>query len=739
MGPRKKAKPNPKAEADEPSPPPETVPLPETPGSSGTQSESQSSLAEHETQRGTSAAASAEGSPPAPSTKSWLGGTWPRASKSAPITQVAKKSITSVGKVISEVAESAIAQRPRTPLGQSSPLRAPSLYLSGKLGTSSRSLPISATTTKVNVSSSNLSRPPETARRKSLEGKPEVLAVVEDKVREDKGGEEKAVAQETGNAVTDQHERSQQNAPETGETGPQENPGGNQAGWLGWFSRGEAGSDGSAQAGLDSGKAPEGQNTKAMEEQSAKPAELVDSKSAVQESTMSVPDQAPYHGKDPEPNLNKSAGQTEPHPPRSWLPIWGSSGATSDKSANVAENVNSIAAKPEDSVNLSLETQAASAEAHDTGASSGWTFWSRGNARPATSDGTSQATSGKLAVAGSSSESQPENAVVAGHKKGASVTPKTLKRERPQSLQAADNTIKRSTSTTNASGNSAIAVQVPPMVESTNSSSSQSFDAAPGPQNLILPPLKQTYKPPDNPGLLEKLRSLLYVAEASPPKHVNLLEKPLPIKKALAIGVHGYFPAPLLRSVLGQPTGTSIKFAEYAASAVQKWTKDHGYTCEVEKIALEGEGKIEERVDLLWKLLLNWIESVRKADFILVACHSQGVPVAIMLVAELISFGCVHGARIGICAMAGVNLGPFADYKSRWISGSAGELFEFARPDSTVSKDYEAALDSVLRYGVKILYIGSIDDQLVSLEVCTLALKYIPNQALVHTALAAHF
>ena len=69
--------------------------------------------------------------------------------------------------------------------------------------------------------------------------------------------------------------------------------------------------------------------------------------------------------------------------------------------------------------------------------------------------------------------------------------------------------------------------------------------------------------------------------------------------------------------------------------------------------------------------------------------------------------------------MAGVNLGPFADYKSRWISGSAGELFDFARPDSQVSKDYEAALDVALRFGVKVVYVGSIDDQLVSLESST--------------------
>ena len=67
--------------------------------------------------------------------------------------------------------------------------------------------------------------------------------------------------------------------------------------------------------------------------------------------------------------------------------------------------------------------------------------------------------------------------------------------------------------------------------------------------------------------------------------------------------------------------------------------------------------------------------------------------------------------------MAGVNMGPFPELKSRWIGGSAGELFEFARPSSQVSADYRQALDVALRYGVKIVFSGSIDDQLVSLDV----------------------
>lgn len=189
--------------------------------------------------------------------------------------------------------------------------------------------------------------------------------------------------------------------------------------------------------------------------------------------------------------------------------------------------------------------------------------------------------------------------------------------------------------------------------------------------------------------------------------------------------------------MIGEPTGTSIRFANHAAEAIRRWTDSHGsIDCEIEKVALEGEGKIAERVDNLWKLLLNWIDHIRKADFVLLACHSQGVPVAIMLVAKLIEFGVVTSARIGVCSMASVSLGPFSDYKSRLFGESTTELFEFANPESTVSKRlvvlptsyrnsnlnisrYEDSLRICLQYGVRITYCGSIDDQLVSLESST--------------------
>ena len=51
------------------------------------------------------------------------------------------------------------------------------------------------------------------------------------------------------------------------------------------------------------------------------------------------------------------------------------------------------------------------------------------------------------------------------------------------------------------------------------------------------------------------------------------------------------------------------------------------------------------------------------------------------------------------------------------LMGSANELWEFANPESEVSQRLEAATKTVLNHGAKITYVGSIDDQLVPMEV----------------------
>ncbi|KAH7380306.1 hypothetical protein DE146DRAFT_572853, partial [Phaeosphaeria sp. MPI-PUGE-AT-0046c] len=379
---------------------------------------------------------------------------------------------------------------------------------------------------------------------------------------------------------------------------------------------------------------------------------------------------------------------------------------------------------------------------------SAWAFWYRGEpeAENLKTDGKPQKHVGEVAVFNTPSQSHPEaaqfneqehNAAESGAPKE---TQEPLKAQEPvkaeslakksfrslRGLQKSANKAKETLTKTPDASNSITPTKTSPVLEPTRPDTAPAAQAVPKvstktkqePPNLLLPEFKNTYQLVQQPNFWQQIRRY-FLGKEEPMPHLHIQPAPLRIKKAVAIGVHGFFPAPILQKVLGQPTGTSIRFANAAAAAIKDWTEARGYTPEIEQIALEGEGFIAERVNTLWKLLLNWVEHIKQADFILVACHSQGVPVAMMLVAKLIQFGCVNATRIGVCAMAGVNMGPFIEYKTKYFGPTAAELFEFSNPKSLVSQMYLAALDEVLRFGVRIFYVGSIDDQLVSLESST--------------------
>ncbi|KFZ08268.1 hypothetical protein V502_09455 [Pseudogymnoascus sp. VKM F-4520 (FW-2644)] len=369
-------------------------------------------------------------------------------------------------------------------------------------------------------------------------------------------------------------------------------------------------------------------------------------------------------------------------PSSRWPGLWPVSNSSSTAARSEENNSVQEPIKPDLTMGKDIEQ---SSNVTTTGSS--WAFWSR-QVPSAARQTTSSDELGEIAVTGEPSQEHPVAALSNGPentKAGPGTQPHQAK------LSRAELSTKTATAT--------------------SSSSTKSF--AP---NLLLPSFRNTYHLAESPSIIQQIARLLFRSHQPPTNHLFVIKDPPKIKKAIAIGVHGLFPAALLRTVIGQPTGTSIRFANHGASAIERWAEKLGFQCDIEKIALEGEGKIAERVDHLWKLLLNWVEHVRQADFILISCHSQGVPVAMMLTAKLINLGVVTSAKIGICAMAGVSLGPFTDYKSRLFSGSAAELFDFADLDSEVSRSYHESLSVALTYGVRVTYVGSIDDQLVSLE-----------------------
>lgn len=128
------------------------------------------------------------------------------------------------------------------------------------------------------------------------------------------------------------------------------------------------------------------------------------------------------------------------------------------------------------------------------------------------------------------------------------------------------------------------------------------------------------------------------------------------VKRVVVVGVHGWFPAKIVNSVIGEPTGTSSKFANMMGQAVKKFFDDKGIDdIRLTLIPLEGEGTIEHRVDRfvirrfleianvsLYKSYLSnpaWINDLRRADAIFFAAHSQGCIVTTHLISRLIAQG----------------------------------------------------------------------------------------------------
>lgn len=227
---------------------------------------------------------------------------------------------------------------------------------------------------------------------------------------------------------------------------------------------------------------------------------------------------------------------------------------------------------------------------------------------------------------------------------------------------------------------------------------------------------------------------------------VNQKAKPLKvIKKILIIGVHGFFPTRMIRPLIGSPKGTSLKFANEAEKSVIRYCLENNMISEsdsksisIQKIALEKEGKIFDRVNFFTDILIKWKQELNNADFIFVASHSQGCVVSIILLARLIELGILEDPnhkRIGILGMAGINNGPFygAD-KSFFVKAysaiehdSLNELFEFSKFESEQSLTYVDSISTIIRANVKLCLIGSINDLLVPLYSAVASHVYHPN------------
>lgn len=641
---------------------------------------------------------------PAPSRSSW---SW--RSKATPITQIARESISVAQGSTSESSES---KRPPNSVSKS-------------VRGSRKSIPLAAEATKVHATS-DVGRPSFSSDEKPSKAGDG-----------SKSDETKEMVVEEAQLPPDPVVEGVKGAAATGRQS-----------WFGWWSRPDGyASDGEGrqskkqkldQTGEVASNTPlPGTPTVELEDAGMKNARDFEGVGTSQQTTQGEQTQ-------PEMTTNQKSS-------RSWFGLWSSSqneqaaAEQKKKEEDPAQEPPEITVSPEppnveDAVKVIDAAKAdGKTEADERPKPSGWAFWTSDKPKdPAPTPGGTQKQIGELAVADTPSQSNPEaaqfneqredqkSAVKAGTKHSGSLL--RPKRGRPE--KAKESSAESSSAAAIPAGPSPAVSEIPTLSETPppreESEPPKKGNALQPRPNHILPSFRDSFPVAPNPGYIEKLTQ--YLAQSlhlpgpqnSPsPQHVCISSSTPKIKKAVALGIHGFFPGALIQKVLGQPTGTSIRFANYAATSIKSWCADHQpeiRDVEVEKVALEGEGYIADRVATLWKLLLNWLSHLRNADFILVACHSQGVPVAIMLVAKLIQLGALSSSvRIGVCAMAGINLGPFL-YKSRFFGGTALELFEFCDCESQVSNAYADSLDICLRHGVRVTFVGSIDDQLVSLE-----------------------
>jgi hypothetical protein len=91
-------------------------------------------------------------------------------------------------------------------------------------------------------------------------------------------------------------------------------------------------------------------------------------------------------------------------------------------------------------------------------------------------------------------------------------------------------------------------------------------------------------------------------------------------KRIVVIGIHGWFPGAIMRTLLGEPTGTSPKFASMMKGAIETFLREKGIRLEgdgegqereqgvkITCIPLEGEGTIENRVEKCVSYCDGWM------------------------------------------------------------------------------------------------------------------------------------
>jgi len=100
----------------------------------------------------------------------------------------------------------------------------------------------------------------------------------------------------------------------------------------------------------------------------------------------------------------------------------------------------------------------------------------------------------------------------------------------------------------------------------------------------------------------------------------------------------------------------SVKFATMMHDAVQTYLESHDLgSFNIQAIALEGQGMVEERVSKLYDQLVGreeWVRALKMADAVFLATHSQGCVVSTQLLARMLDQGLITGTQTHLCVLS---------------------------------------------------------------------------------------
>lgn len=302
------------------------------------------------------------------------------------------------------------------------------------------------------------------------------------------------------------------------------------SGWLGgWFSRSHPATEKPGEAEMVSQVSVEspGQTESLMQEATA-PAQVTDE--------QPVP-----------PN--------EQVPANYWFNFWSNQSAPEEKDnqkPTEASGSSSNANQDNEDVSMGKTSQADPDPYSKPSAGSTWAFWSRDQPKSAGKQ-PETAETGELAVVGERSERHPKRANSMDMSRDIPAKQELSKGQQVETKSANGKAVKKSKKN-KAQPINTEATSRPQTPQSDTASlaadsPTKSKNKGPGtatkpaPPNLLLPSFRGTYRMKENPSILKQIASLLLRTQQPATKHVFLSQNPPKIKKALAIGVHGLFPA----------------------------------------------------------------------------------------------------------------------------------------------------------------------------------------------------